>query len=651
MDRAAHCTDLLMRWLVLLFLCVALGRAENSTSLFDGKTLEGWQVTPFGGHGDVEVKEGGILVLNQGMLTGVTYTNTLPTEDYEVSLEARRMLGNDFFCGLTFPVGKSYCSWIIGGWGGAVVGLSSINGEDAAHNATTLYKRFEKERWYKLRLRVTTSAITAWIDDEKLVDADIRGKQISLRSGEIELSKPFGIAAWSTTAELRNIKLQKTTATAEITAPKLPDALIRDLDRIVAGTTNSNAAWDRLAEMCDRFGPRLSGSTNLEAAIDWILEQMKAEGLENVHGEAVQVPHWVRGAESCELVSPGADSIPVLGLGGTIATPVGGIEAPVLVVTNYTELSNRVAEARGRIVLFNAPFTQYGETVQFRGSGATEASKAGAVASLVRSIAPYGLRTPHTGAMYYDPKVPAIPHGAISLEDAERLARWQARGVTPVLRLKFSGSNAPPAPSRNVIAEIKGREKPEEVIVMGGHIDSWDVGRGALDDGGGCLSAWEALRIIKELGLRPRRTIRCVLWTNEENGSKGAHGYRDAHLAELADCVAAIESDSGAFKPTGFGFTGSTAAGQLAGPVMTFLAERLNAGHFKLGGADADTQPLLQEGVPVFSLHTANEKYFWYHHTAADAPEALDPKELGKCAAAFGIMSYWLADSELRLPR
>ncbi|HTI71888.1 MAG TPA: M20/M25/M40 family metallo-hydrolase [Candidatus Limnocylindria bacterium] len=643
-----------MRWLALLLFGMVAAMADEPTLLFNGKTLEGWQITGFGGHGEVEVQDGGLL-LNQGILTGVTYTNALPTTDYEVSLEARRVLGNDFFCGLTFPVGDTFCSWIVGGWGGATVGLSSIDGEDAGHNATTSYHKFEKGRWYRLKLRVTLSNITAWIDDEKVIDADIKGKKIGLRAGEIELSKPFGIASWSTTSELRSVTLRKLeapgTKPAGAGVPPLPESLAGNLNKLVVAATNTTAAWDRLAEMCDRFGPRLSGSTNLELALDWILAEMKAEGLEEVRGEPVQVPRWVRGSESLALVSPQPEPWPVLGLGGTIATPPGGITAPVLVVTNYQELSNRVAEAKGKIVVFNAVFTQYGETVRFRGTGATEASKAGAAASLVRSITPYSLRTPHTGAMYYDTNVAAIPHAAIAPEDADRLARWQARGIAPVLHLQLSGTNTGMAPSRNVVAEIRGREKPEEVVVMGGHIDSWDVGRGALDDGGGCLAAWEALRLIKQAGLRPRRTIRCVLWTNEENGSKGAQAYREAHLSELTNCVAAIESDTGALKPLGFGFTGSTAAGIQVRQVMEFLGSSLEAGRFKLGGVDADTQPLLQEGVPVFSLQTANEKYFWFHHTDADTPERLDPRELSKCAAALAVLSYWLADSEIRLPR
>jgi carboxypeptidase Q len=614
-----------------------------------------WKVTPFGGHGDVEVQNG-VLVLNQGIITGVNYTNPVPNSDYEVSLEARKTLGNDFFCGLTFPVGDAFCTWIVGGWGGAVVGLSSIDGEDASHNDTTSYRRFDTGTWYRLKLRVKLDEITAWIDDEQVIDAHIKGKTISLRPGEIETSKPFGLAAWNTTAELRNIRLASIKAgdvaeTPESKSPKLPEAMTHDLDRIVAAATNTTAAWQRLAEMCDRFGPRFSGTTNLEAAIDWILAQMTGEGLDNVHGEKVMVPHWVRGAESCSLVSPVSEPITVLGLGGTIATPEAGIEAPVFVVKSFADLSNHLAEARGKIVLFNAPFTKYGETVQYRYSGAIEAAKAGAVASLIRSVTPYSLQTPHTGMMHYDTNIPPIPHAAITVEDAERLARWQARGIAPVVRLKLSGTFAEDAPSRNVIAEIRGREKPEEIIVVGGHVDSWDVGRGAMDDGGGCLAAWEALRIIKQLGLQPRRTIRCVLWTNEENGMRGAKGYHDAHRDEWANHVAAIESDGGAFAPKGFGFTGSAAANDSLRPLVSYLGSRLRAGLFTSGGSDSDTEVLVQEGITGFSLQTANERYFWFHHTAADAPERLDPKDLAKCAASFGCLCYWLAENEIRLPR
>ena len=212
---------------------------------------------------------------------------------------------------------------------------------------------------------------------------------------------------------------------------------------------------------------------------------------------------------------------------------------------------------KGKIVLFNVPFTTYGKTVQYRYGGASAAAKAGAIASLVRSIGPFSMNTPHTGGMYYEEGIKKIPHAAITLEDAKMFQRIQDRGGKVTVKLKMDGHFIPDGWSRNVIGELPGSEFPEEVVVMGGHIDSWDVGQGAMDDGGGCVAAWEALRIIKELGLKPKRTIRVVMWTNEENGTRGGNAYRDNHMDNLKNHILAIESDGGVFSPEGFGFTGS----------------------------------------------------------------------------------------------
>src|SRR5438552_3856671 len=288
--------------------------------------------------------------------------------------------------------------------------------------------------------------------------------------------------------------------------------------RIITAATADSAAWNKLAELTDGFGNRLSGSQALERAIDWILARMKAEGLDNPHTEPAMVPHWVRGHEKAELLEPRYVELPMLGLGGSVATPRGGIEAPVLVVSSFDELKAHAADARGKIVLFDVPFTGYGQTVAYRGVGAIEAAKAGAVAALIRAVGPFGMRTPHTGSMApYDSTVRKIAAAAITMEDAAMLHRMQARGQRIVVRLEMEAQTLPDAPSRNVMAEITGREKPDEVVVFGGHIDSWDVGTGAMDDGGGMVIAWEAVRLLKKLGLAPRRTIRAVGWTNEEN--------------------------------------------------------------------------------------------------------------------------------------
>jgi len=421
-------------------------------------------------------------------------------------------------------------------------------------------------------------------------------------------------------------------------------------DRIINAALSDSAAYDRLATLTDRFGPRLSGSESLERAIDWVLAQMQQDGLDNVRGEPVMVPHWVRGEESAELVEPRRRRLPMLGLGGSIATPGGGITAPVLVVRSFDDLAARAADARGKIVLFNVPFTNYGETVRYRSAGAIAAARTGAVASLIRSVTPYSQQTPHTGAMGYSDSVPRIPHAAITVEDAQMLQRMQDRGERPVVRLKMGARTLPDAPSRNPMAEIRGGERPDEVVVLGGHLDSWDVGQGAMDDGGGSVVSWQALRVLKRLGLKPRRTVRVVLWVNEENGLRGGSGYRDAHQAELGRHVLAMESDGGVFQPTGFGFSGSDAAFATVREVGSLLA-RIGAGSVTRDGGGADISPLAEAGVPVMGLSVEDSRYFYYHHSDADTMDKLNPREMALCVAAMAVMAYVVADLPEPLPR
>ncbi len=421
-------------------------------------------------------------------------------------------------------------------------------------------------------------------------------------------------------------------------------------DRLIDAALADSFAYERLTEMVDLFGHRVSGSENLELALDWILENMEKDGLENVRSEPVMVPHWVRGDESLELVVPRRLKLPMLGLGGSIGTPPEGIRAEVLVVNSFDELEARSPEARGKIVLLNAPFTSYGKTVTYRVVGAVAAARAGAVASLIRSVTPFSLQTPHTGQMRYDHSVPQIPHAAITPEDADMLQRMQERGQRIEVLLKMDAETLPDVLSRNAMAEIVGWEHPEQIVVLGGHIDSWDVGQGAMDDGGGSVAAWEVLRLMKVLGLRPRRTVRAVMWTNEENGLRGGRAYREHHADELADHILAIESDGGVFKPLGFGFTGSDEAYRLIRQIGTLL-DRIEAGQITRGGGGADIGPIMQEGVPGMGLRVAGERYFWYHHTHADTIDKLDPREMAECVAAMAVMAYVVADMPDRLPR
>jgi carboxypeptidase Q len=412
--------------------------------------------------------------------------------------------------------------------------------------------------------------------------------------------------------------------------------------------------------LSDRFGHRMSGSASLERAIDWIVSEMKRDGLENVHTEPVKVTHWVRGTESAELIQPRAVKLNMLGLGRSVGTPTAGITAPVLVVKNFAELRARAADARGKIVLFNfpfdttvEPFRAYGQAVQYRARGADSAFAFGAVATLVRSVTPRSLNTPHTGGMNYGDTarvVPKIPAAAITVENAEMLQRMQDRGERVVVRLKMGARTLPPATSRNVIAEIRGSERPNEVIVMGGHIDSWDVGQGAMDDGAGCVAAWEALRLIKQSGVRPQRTLRVVLWTNEEIGLGGANGYRDAHRAELDDHIYALESDNGVFTPRGLHFAGSEAGMAMVKSVAPLLA-RVGGNAVIAGGPEADVSPLFALGVPALAIDTDPWRYFWYHHTEADTPDKIDPRDMSKVVAIIAVLANVFGNVTERIPR
>ncbi len=422
-------------------------------------------------------------------------------------------------------------------------------------------------------------------------------------------------------------------------------------DSLIRGATADSAAYDRLGRLVDTFGHRLSGSASLEAAIDWILARMKEDGLERVRGEPVSVPRWTRGAESAELVKPRAARLAMLGLGGSVATPKRGITAPVLVVGSFEELERRAAEAKGRIVLFDVPFTQYEATRRYRTDGPSAAARAGAVACLIRSVASSSIRSPHTGATRYDSTVTRIPAAALSVEDAMMLHRFQDRGEPVVVTLRMSARTLPDAPSRNVVAELVGREKPDEVVVLGGHIDSWDVGQGAMDDGGGSVAAWEAVRLMHRLGLRPRRTVRVVLWTNEENGGRGAAAYAEAHAGELAKHVLAMESDNGAFNPKGYVLAASDSAAGVVGRVAGLLGAIGATGVQRVTESPAaDITPLAEAGVPAVELDVDGTRYFWYHHTEGDTLDKLDPAELARCVAVMAVMAYVVADLPEALP-
>jgi len=421
--------------------------------------------------------------------------------------------------------------------------------------------------------------------------------------------------------------------------------------RLMAAAQENDFAWQRLAELTDTYGARPAWSENLTRAIAWAVETMKADGLDNVRTERVMVPRWVRGVESAEIVEPPRHAIVMLGLGGTVATPPGGLEADVVVVTSFDDLRAKRAHVPGRIVLFDVAYTTYSETMSYRTGGARLAAEYGAAAVLVRSVGPVGLRTAHTGSVSYAPGQPQIPAAAIAAEDANRIARLSNAGRRVRIRLVTSGRMEADVASANVVAEITGREHPEEVVLIGGHLDSWDVGTGASDDGAGCVITWEALRLMKKLGLRPRRTVRLVLWTNEEHGMHGASAYAAKYAHAAGNHVLAIESDSGVFAPASIGFSGS-AAGRMVVAQMASLLTPLGLQDIGGGGGGPDIDPIAQTGnVPALAYLGDASRLFQIHHTAADTVERIAPEELSKAAAAIAVLTYVAAEMPERIPK
>ena len=440
---------------------------------------------------------------------------------------------------------------------------------------------------------------------------------------------------------------------AHLGAQTSPEALRTASERLHTKAFRTHGAYEDLAWLCDRIGNRLSGSPQLDHAIAWAQARLQAAGLVNVHAEPVLVPHWVRGRESAELLLPTPTRLNILGLGGSVGTPAGGLAADVAVVGSFDELDKLGETVKGKIVLFDVPYTGYGHTVVYRHDGAAKAARYGAVAALVRSVGPVSLDTPHTGAMDYDPAYPKIPTAAVTIEASTQMRRMQQRGERIRMKLEMGAITLPDAPSANVVAEIRGSEKPEEIIIISGHLDSWDVGQGAQDDGAGTVIVMEAARLIQTLGLKPRRTIRVVLWTNEENGLRGGMAYRDAHRAEFKNLIAAIESDSGSERVTGFDLdlrkaTPETKAQALAALKQVGAALAPLALTFRLGGSGADVSPMVREGVPGIGMEHAATHYFDVHHTQADTFDKIEKDDLAHNAAALATFAFALAQSDVR---
>ncbi len=440
----------------------------------------------------------------------------------------------------------------------------------------------------------------------------------------------------------------------EESAP-LRDRFQEPVQRIVGAALLDTGGWEKLSHLCDRIGNRLSGSPQLEEAVAWAEGQMRKDGLDNVRTLPVKVPHWVRGQESATLLSPIHRPLPMLGLGMSVGTPATGITAEVAVVSSFDELAKLGREgAAGKIVLYDVPYDGYGKTVEYRSRGPSEAAKLGAVAVLIRSVGPVSLQTPHTGSLRYAEDAPQIPAAALTIEGASLIHRLADSGETVTLRLTMEAKTLPDADSADVLGEITGSSNPEEIVVLGGHLDSWDVGQGAQDDGAGAMAALQAVSLLRRLDLRPRRTIRVVLWTNEENGLAGARAYREWIGDKISQHVAAIEMDGGSEKPVGFGFRvpeddQRLEQAYLKATQIAPLLDAIEAGQIMRGGGGADISPLTREGVPGFGLRTVGERYFDWHHTHADTLDKVDPHSFRLNVAALAILAYVLADMPERL--
>jgi hypothetical protein len=458
-----------------------------------------------------------------------------------------------------------------------------------------------------------------------------------------------------------------------------------DAARILKAAETDDDGYEALTYLCYHVGKRLSGTPQLNTAIQWGADLMRKAGLQNVTVQPVMVPRWVRGSESGTMITsgPGAVNRPLhmLGLGMSVGTPAGGITAPVVFVPSFDALDAMAPEqVKGRIVVYNPGWHGYGVNTQYRTYGASRAAAKGAVAMLVRSATGLAMQIPHTGTLVYDAKQPKIPAAAITVEDALMVERLYKEGPVTV-HLQMDAHMEADVEAGNVMGEIVGSEHPEQVVAIGGHIDSWDVGQGAQDDGSGIMAAYEAVTLIHKLGLKPKRTIRLVFWVNEENGGAGGRAYRKMIGDKIDDQVAAIEMDGGAEKPLGMGYGNfggrrrSPAAG--ANTIAAAAAARgamdmsavpedakksyavmqdivsmlgpIGADSVSMGGGGSDIEELVADGVPALSPRTVEAHYFDWHHTEADTLDKVDPAEFRKNAAMLSVVTYVLADMDGRL--
>ncbi|HTS03042.1 MAG TPA: M28 family peptidase [Thermoanaerobaculia bacterium] len=433
--------------------------------------------------------------------------------------------------------------------------------------------------------------------------------------------------------------------------PLLTERMREDLAALVVSAKATDGAYETIRELLEASGPRLTGSPGDALAVAWATRALEARGFSNVHTEPVTAKHWERGEESGELLLPIPLRLSLCALGGSVGTPDGGVEADVVEATSLEGVDALGEKAKGKIVLIWQVMERgptgagYGATVPIRTNGASRAAKVGAAAVLVRSVGTSSARFPHTGAVDYAEGVAPIPAAALAIPDADLLHRYLGAGRRVRVRLRLGARTLPDVKAANVIGEIPGRERPEEIVVVGGHHDSWDLGTGAMDDGAGCGISIEAARLVGRLPRRPRRTIRVVLFANEENGLAGGRAYAKEHAAELGRHVAAVEADAGAGRTSGFGWTAGPSAAPLVAELAAFLAP-FGWGEARKGGGGADIGPMRAAGVPTFSPTQDVARYFDLHHSADDTFDKIDRDELKTAVATVAALLYTLAESE-----
>ncbi len=442
---------------------------------------------------------------------------------------------------------------------------------------------------------------------------------------------------------------------------------LADLKRLQQAALNSDYAYRQVAHLANNIGPRLSGSVQAAKAVEYIANELKAIGCQ-VQLEKVMVPHWVRGEETATLVQFSGQAenttqkIVLCALGPSVATPPEGITAEVIAAKNFDELKALPREkVAGKIVLFNYPFDKqmaaegrggeaYGEAVVYRGDGPSAAARQGAVACLVRSVGSADYRLPHTGYTKYADDAPKIPAAAITAEDAELIIDLARQG--PVrMKLVLTPQQLPDVESANVIGDIKGTEHPEQIVIVSGHLDSWDLATGATDDGAGVAVSMEAANLIQKLHLKPKRTIRVIAWMNEENGLAGSKQYAKNHEKEWSNHFATMETDGGAGHPLGLNVKGKPEIKKMLAPVLATLQESGAGGTNFVEHVGADIEPMEKANIPAFSPIQDSRFYFNYHHTAADTLDKIVPKELGENSAVVAVAAYALANLEQPLPR